>query len=342
MRSCAATGVIWLILCAPCILADEVVFKNGDHLTGEIKQMVDGKLIFQSDMAGEVTIDMSNIQTFSSDAPVAVHLQDGTVFSQRVLGSEPNHFAIEGSETLQAQEFELMSISLINPPEKPQPRWTGDISAGFTSTHGNTKTQAISGSANLSKRTERDRTQFSADYGRGRQEDPDTGEKKTTEDWWRTKAKYDYFLTKKLYTYFDGRYEKDAVAELDRRVIAGSGLGYQWIESEKTKFSTEAGIAHLYEKFDNQTESNSEVSAQAGYYFDTKLAKNLKFIHNLTYYPSTDRFSDYFLTSTAELRTNLSKRFFLNFKTIFDYDATPAVDAHKTDVKYIFGLGYGF
>ena len=107
-------------------------------------------------------------------------------------------------------------------------------------------------------------------------------------------------------------------------------------------FSTEFGLASLYEKFDNQTDSNSEISFQVGYNFDKKLRKNLSFIHELTYYPAIDKFSDYYLTTTGELRANFTKTFFANFKTILDYDATPAIGAHKTDIKYFLGLGYSF
>ncbi len=335
-------ALLFLGVLGQAIHADEVFFKNGDRLSGKIEQLVDGKLVFKSDLAGAVTIDISNIQTLSSDVPLKVHLNDGTVLNQKLAKAEPNWFAIEDSETLKAQEFELADVSSINPPPKPEPKWTGNISAGLTSTHGNTETDNISASVNLSKRTEKDRTQLSADYARARQKDPDTGEKMTTEDWWRTKAKYDYFFTKKLYGYLDGRYEKDAIAELDRRVIVGSGGGYQWIESEDMNFSTEAGVASLYEKFENQTDSNSEISVQAGYNFDKLLMKNVKLIHELTYYPSIEQFSDYFLTSTAEVRANFTETMFTNFKVIFDYDATPAVGKGSTDVKYIWGIGYNF
>jgi putative salt-induced outer membrane protein YdiY len=335
-------ALLFLVVLGRAIYADEVFFRNGDRLTGKIAHVLEGKLVFKSDVVGEVTIDISKIQTFSTDDPVSVHLKDDNVLLQKIVSSEPGRFAIEGTDTVKAQEFELTTISSINPPPKPEPKWTGNISAGFTSTHGNTKTDNISASANLSKRTEKDRTQLRADYAKARQQDPDTGEENTTEDWWRSKAKYDYFFTKKLYGYLDGRYEKDAIAELDRRVIVGSGGGYQWIESEDMKFSTEAGLASLYEKFDDQTDSNSEISVQAGYNFDKRLMKNVKLINELTYYPSTEQFSDYFLTSTAEVRANFTEAMFTNFKVIFDYDATPAIGSGATDVKYIWGIGYNF
>jgi putative salt-induced outer membrane protein YdiY len=327
---------------AHSVYADEIIFINGDRLTGKIDHVLEGKLVFKSDVIGKVTIEMSKIQTFSTDAPIAVHLKDDNILLQKIESSEPGKFAIAGAGTVKAQAFDISAISSINPPPKPEPKWTGNISAGLTSTHGNTKTDNISASANLSKRTEKDRTQLSADYVRARQKDPDTGEKNTTENWWRSKAKYDYFFTKKLYGYLDGRYEKDAIAQLDRRMIVGGGGGYQWIESEDMNFSTEAGLASLYEKFDNQTESNSEISVQAGYNFDKRLMKNVKFIHELTYYPSIEKFSDYFLTSTAEVRANFTETMFTNFKVIFNYDATPAIGTGATDVKYIWGIGYNF
>jgi putative salt-induced outer membrane protein YdiY len=331
-----------LAVCVGSVFGDELIFKNGDRLKGKIVQLVEGKLVFESEVAGKLTVEMAKVSTFSSDSPVKVHLKDGTVLHQKLSAAEANRFAVQESQMLKAQEFEMAAISALNPPDKPKPRWSGDISAGLSSTHGNTKTDSISGSASLKRRTEKDRTTLSADYVRRRQEDPDTGQKNTTEDWWRTKGKYDYFFTKRLYGYLDGRYEKDSIAELDRRVIIGGGGGYQWVESEDMNFSTEAGLASLYEKFDNQTESNSELSAQLGYYFDKKLTKAVKFIHDLTYYPSTGNLSDYFLTSTAEFRANFTEKMFANFKVILDYDATPAEGSGKTDTKYIVGVGWSF
>jgi putative salt-induced outer membrane protein YdiY len=335
-------GLVGLMLFVQSGYADEIVLKNGDRLTGKIVHLVDGKLVFKSDVAGEVTVELSNIQTFSSAEPVTVNLKDSTGFTQKVLSAEAGRFAVQGTEDLKAQQFAVADIVSINPPPKPTPKWTGDVSVGITSTHGNTKTEMISANANATKRTENDRTTVSADYAKGEQEDPDTGETVTIEDWWRAKGKYDYFFSKKGYGYLDVRYEKDAVAELDRRVIVGVGGGYQWIESDDMNFSTEFGLASLYEKFDNQTDSNSELSFQVGYLFDKKLRKNVKFTHDLTYYPSIDKFSDYYLTTTAGIRADFTEKIFMTLKAIFNYDATPAIGRGSTDTKYFLGLGYRF
>lgn len=221
-------GILVVLTCLTMLVqtstGDEVLFKNGDRLTGKIDHLVDGKMVFKSDLAGNVTVNLSDIQTFSSDDAIEVNLNDNTGFKQKVLSAEPGQFGVGGGETLEAQRFAVADIVSINPPMKPAPKWTGNISAGLTSTHGNTKTETISASASMSKRTEKDRTQVGADYAKGEQENRTTGSDETIEDWWRAKGKYDYFFSKKLYSYVDGRYERDAVAMLDRRVIVGGVL----------------------------------------------------------------------------------------------------------------------
>jgi putative salt-induced outer membrane protein YdiY len=322
--------------------ADEVYMNNGDRLSGQIVKMTDGKLVLKSDTAGEVTLPMAEIQGLNNSGPVEIHLKDGAVLNQSIQVSQPGQFAIETGPTLRAQAFRLEDLVSINPPPKPKPKWTGNFSAGITATSGNTSTEAVSASFSAARRSDKDRTTVSADYGKGKQEDPATGTESTTEDWWRAKGQYDYFVSPKFFAFINGSYEKDAVADLDRRVVVGGGGGYQWLESERTNFSTSLGLASLYEKFDGASDSNSELSLQAGYNLDHQLSKNVKFIHDLTYFPALDKFSDYYLTTTAELRASVTETIFANFKTIFNYDTSPALGRSSTDVKYLLGVGMTF
>jgi putative salt-induced outer membrane protein YdiY len=322
--------------------ADHVMLKNGDRVTGKIVSLGDGSLVIKGDQLGQVTIAMKDVATFSSDAPLEIHLKDGTILNQPAVAADPNQFGIAQGPTLHPQTFSLTDVTAINPPPKPQPKWTGSVSGAVTSTHGNTKSEAVSASVSVARRSEKDRTTAGADYGRTAQRDRDTREDETTEDWWRAKAQYDYFFTKKFFGFGNFRYERDAIADLDRRVVVGGGGGYQWIETDKTNFSTGLGLASLYEKFDNAPDSNSELSLQLGYNLDHRIWDGLRFVHDLTYYPSLEQFSDYYLTTTGEFRASLTKSMFANFKIIFNYDESPAPDRGSTDVKYLLGVGMNF
>jgi hypothetical protein len=124
--------------------------------------------------------------------------------------------------------------------------------------------------------------------------------------------------------------------------VVGGGAGYQWIEKPETSFSTSFGLASLYEKFNNETESNSEISLQAGYNLSKTLYKRVKLLHELTYYPSVDKLSNYFLTTSGEVRATMIKNLYASFRVIFDYDTSPAIGRGSTDVKYLLGIGWEF
>ena len=49
---------------------DEVLFLNGDRLTGKILSATGGKLTIKTEAAGDVTVDMAKVKTFSTDEPV--------------------------------------------------------------------------------------------------------------------------------------------------------------------------------------------------------------------------------------------------------------------------------
>ena len=330
--------VLCVVSCVVPALAGEVILVNGDRLTGTVDAIVGGKLQLRSPLLGMVEIDMIHVDAVTSDEIVTVVLSDGRTVARRLRASAPRTVELQDEQGRVESEVELAQIEAVNPPpEEPieAPKWTGSVSVGATSIHGNTSAQSIQAGVSLSKREEMTRTSLGGDYGRAKRDD------ETTEDWWRLRGKYDYFFTEKFYAYGEGRYAVDKVADLDRRIIVGAGGGYQWIETERMNFSTEVGLAHVTEKY-KDVGSDDRITAQGSYYFDARLNEMLTFKHDLSYFPSTEKFSDYYLTTTFELRARLTDNMFTNFRTIFDYDARPAPGKTSTDIKHILGVGWDF
>ena len=132
--------------------ADEVRLHNGDRLTGKI-QIVEGKLTVSGSLAGDVTVEMQDVQTFSTDAPVEIRLQDGTVVKQRVLAAEAGYITTERSGLLTAQKYALADVVGIDVPVVPV-RWQGSASLGFSLTRGNPESENFAVSVNLLRRSE--------------------------------------------------------------------------------------------------------------------------------------------------------------------------------------------
>ena len=330
--------------------ADVVTFKNGDRLTGKIKQLVDGNMVFASEQLGDVNIDISKIETFTTDEPIEIHLADGTVIKSKTDGTAPGRLTIEKTATITQQNIAIEKIAAINPPPEPLPKWNGDITAGFSSSHGNTSTQNGTLSGTLKRRSEKDRIKLHTLYTLGRTRSPNESKRTTIEESLTLGGKYDYFFTEKFYGYTSGSFKKDHIADLDYRLIGGAGVGYQWVESEKISFSTDAGMAELCEQYttknestgQKETEKTDQLSMQFGYNLDWIINNKLTFSHNVNYYPSTKGPSSYFLNAEAEMRAAFTEKMFGSLKVVMDYDSTTADDVKTTDMKYIAGVGWTF
>jgi len=222
------------------------------------------------------------------------------------------------------------------------PNWTGQISLGWSSSSGNSSNDNWSFSAGAERRGEKDRITTGADYARSSQKDTTTGQKSTTEDWWRLIGQYDYFFAPKWFAFGNGRYETDKIALLDNRLIIGAGAGYQVLETENSNVAVEGGLAYKHEDYSTPSAGGDDATLQLGYTVQQKIVETVQFLHDLTYYPVIDDFADYYVTATAEFRGNFTKNMFSNFKIIYSRDATPAAGRKNSDIKYILGVGWNF
>ena len=341
IRNAALCAAVWAS-CAAVLpaLGDQVIFKNGDRLTGTIGELGGGKLTIKTAVAGDVTVDMKDVESFSTDAPIEIKLNDGTTLRDQVTGpgQDPGTVQTAGQGAVAAQPVALDRVEAINPPRE---KWTGSVTAGGLVTRGNSNTESLSLSAAATRRGADDRISLSGGYFFSRQEDPDTGDKETTVDNWFAAGKYDYFLSKKLYLYGLMRIERDRIADLDLRLAPSVGLGYQWVEGPVWNFNTEAGIGWVYEDYETG-DSDEHVAARLAYHYDRKINDKVSFIHNAEYLPSLEDLDDFNVIADAGVRAALTETMFTDFKIEYRYDATPAPGADKNDVRYILGVGWAF
>ena len=334
LRLCVPALV--LSLCSAA-LGDEVVFKNGDRLTGKIVSADGGKLVIETTVAGKVTVDLANVKTFSTDSPVELRLKDGSTVKDSLASSEEGQVATKGSGNIAAQPLPIDNIAKINPKES----WTGSIIAGALITRGNSETDNVNISIDAVRRREDDRMTASAGYLYGKQKDPGTGDDSTTVDNWFLLGKYDYFLSEKTYLYGLGRIERDRIADLDLRVSPSVGVGYQWVERPDFNFSTEAGMGWVYEDFETG-DSEDHFAARFAYHVDKQLNDNVSVFHNLEYLPSVEDIDDFNLNADLGVKASMTDRMITQFKMEWRYDATPAPSADKNDLRYILGVGWQF
>lgn len=313
---------------------DVVLFKSGDRLSGTVKSLADGKMVFESKVAGTLTLDMADIQTFATDEPIEIALTDGSVINQKLSTADDGLVVVDAGRTLP-----FTSIAKLNPDK---PKWSGVVSAGATFARGNSKSDTASLGLETSRRTDVDRISFNAGYYTAKQRDNGTRKESTSADNWFVKGQYDYFFSDKFYAYGNLRYEKDRIADLDMRLTPGVGGGYQWIERDDLNISTECGLNWVYEKYTEPDETRTYMAGRLAYHIDKSFSDTVKAFHNLEYLPSFEYIDNYLINADIGLRAAMTARLSLEVKSQLAYNSNPAADRDKKDLRHIVGVGWTF
>lgn len=340
MRHVLACALLLLAGLVHTVDADEVIFKNGDRLSGTITRGAGGKVTIKTDAAGDVTIDMSKVRTLSTDKPIQLKVGEKTVINTKVApGDEGTVQVAPEGVTGPPQTVNLADVIQINPPPV---RWTGAVSVNGMYETGNTNTFSLGATAAASRRSEIDRISLGAQYLYGRQEDPDTGEETTTTNNWFVAGKYDYFFTKHFYGYAGIRLEGDDIADLKIRVTPSVGVGYQWFEGPTFNLATEAGVAYVYEDY-TTTGSNDYFAGRLAYHVDWTPRPGIFLFHNFEYLPSfEDPGKQFLINADAGVRFTLISQLFSEFKAEWKHNENPAPGRDKDDFRLLLGVGWTF
>jgi putative salt-induced outer membrane protein YdiY len=321
-------------------LADEVVTLEGDHINGTVKSISDGKLLIKSDTLGDVTVPMSHVSTFSTDAPIEVHLTDGTVVTRQLQKSDVGSVVVAGDQLGGGQKILVSSIDEINPKA-----FSAQVAIGGSLARGNSYSDTLNASLAMEYKVKTEDITFTAEYNYARQKTRlATGGLSTassTTDRWDLEGKYEHFFTKKFYAYVDAEVTKDRIAFLDLRFTPTAGVGYNWFDTKPLLFSTEAGVGWIYETYTNGTPTREEATLRLAYHLQYVFNDHVSAFHDVVYRPSIEYGSHYIINADIGLHAKLTSNLFTELKAEWDYDSTPANGALKNDARYIASLGYG-
>lgn len=223
---------------------------------------------------------------------------------------------------------------------KPEPKWTGSVTAGAIVTTGNSETRNANATADAEYRREKDRITlgFLTTYAE---------EKNTSPDWTLTdrrtsaKAKYDYFLSEKTYAFAQTSADKDRQASLDLRWTAGVGAGRQFLEDEKWKLSAEAGLTYFNESF-NTGVDDDYMAARAAYNVEWHASEKWVLGQTTDIFPSLEDSEDVYVKADTRAKVTLTESMFGQLQWIVDYDNTPAAGKDRVDHRVLVSVGWKF
>jgi hypothetical protein len=137
------------------VIADEIHLVNGDRITGKFIKMQDNQLIFDTDYAGQVTINWQKVAQLITDKPVKAILRDGKILETTDLNENT---VVMVPEKKEKDDFSLTQVMEINPEQKPSVKINVSVNAGVEIERGNTDTDDFHLDGEFIARAEKHRT----------------------------------------------------------------------------------------------------------------------------------------------------------------------------------------
>ena len=337
-RLAVVIAVLFMLLTAENVMADEIWLKNGDRITGTVKKMENKVLIFKTPYAGEMSINWDEITALTTDSPIEMVLDDDTSFLGSMVPAPEGQIELQlVDETVERLAVDLSEVKAINPtPPERGLEIKARLNIGVKVDTGNTDKEEYDVNGQLSLRSEKNRFIFYGEYELDKADGDKTKEKS------RGFGKYDRFLTQKFYIYGSTFFQTDEKKDLHLRVVPSAGPGYQFYETELTNLSVELGPAYVIEKYD-ESDDDEYVAAQSKINFDHFLYKKIfQFFHFDLVLLSLEDTSDIFLISRTGIRMHFYKYFNLTTQWNWEWDNDPAPGDDRSDHEYILSVGFQY
>ena len=143
--------VCLLLLITIPALADQIVLKNGDRITGSITKSDGKQLVIKTDYAGDVTVKFDAIQSLTSTGDLNVTLGGKSVVGPVTTSGED---VVVATKTAGPVEAPKASVTLVRSPAEQAAYektlhpglldgWAGGANLGFALTAGNSETKNL-------------------------------------------------------------------------------------------------------------------------------------------------------------------------------------------------------
>lgn len=327
------------VLCLPVLLAlpaaaDTLWLDNGDRLTGHIEFMEGNRLIFQTEFAGQVEVDVKRIRTLESDGPVLIKTRDDTKHARRIQASEQAGEIILVNGDTPPLPMEITALQQIMEPKPVIEDWIWDGRATLSLELDNTESKKRDLDVDVTTEARHGdwRHALSSEFERDYRDDI------KSRHWWETDYTLSWFFAEKWFWQNRISYLRDHLGDVERQIQLGSGPGYQWWDNALGSFETSARFEHL--RLDARDGSDSRTNG-LGLNWDYRrylFGKRFQLVHNAETIIPDDEQVDYMVDAELGLRYLLNSWASLSLMTEWDYISS-ADEKSRDETRYKLGLG---
>jgi len=222
---------------------DWVQMKSGEWLKGEFTMLEDDTLYFDSDEFDEQSLDWADVETLISSGPHIFRLDGEKPVIKGTFEMKDGVVRIDTGDS--AREVPSARLLAILPGEgRELDYWHAKASVGFSVRSGNTNQSDLTTRIEVRRQTAN--TRFRTKYlGNISELEGDA-----TANSHSVPSSFDYFLTQRLFLNLASlNYHQDEFQNLDSRLTAGMGIGYEFYKNSWVSWEVVGGAAYQSTKF---------------------------------------------------------------------------------------------
>ena len=314
------------------VLADRLVMKNGDVITGNVSKIEDQKVYIDPSYADEFSVKLAEVESIETVEVFEVELDDGSKinaqFAEGAAGTQT--IVVDGQE----QTVEMMTFALATEPEKWYDR-ESHVDVNMTWNGGNTDSRNNLIFADTSLKLG-DHRHF-ADLTIRRDEVDGISTKKQD----LIRYNYNWMFSKPWYMGATASYERDPIRELDHRYTLGLTFGRDIFNDARKFLTAYIGAGYSEEQFAGEPESGATAFWRLDYTHDFRNG-DLEFFHNQTLNYQLYANNNAILKTNTGFRLDIIKDVYTTVSLRYDYETEPAAGAENQDTTFVFGVGAKF
>lgn len=328
----AVLAALLILLLPAFAVADQVVMKNGDVITGKISRVDGNEVTITPAYTKKFAVKRSAVVSIETEAALEVELATGEVVRARFAGLDEGMQVLEVEERPTPVDIENMAEATV-----PQ-RWyvrESRAEAGFTLNEGNTESR--SSVFNIDTRLRLGDHRQYAKFGMRRDENKGQTTKKQS----RASYEYDWLYRRNWYLGATADYERDPIRDLNHRFVFGAWLGHDFLDSAHSFLTIKAGAGYTDENLADVPTSGLTGLWELQFRHEFSGAK-LEFIHdhNLAYQDYSN--NNTIVRSNTGLRMDILWDIYATATYRFNYESEPAPGKFSKDSTLAFGLGAKF
>lgn len=339
-RLLSPAAFIIVLFCWPAASAaqktDVITLKNGDHITGEVKNLDRGRVEFSTDDIGTIYFEWDKIATVTSKHLFEVITTHGSRYVGSFGTAPPGSLAVTtviGDITLpmiDVTDIRSIGVTFWN-------KLDGSFDLGFSYTRSSDVAQLnINTTTVYTKPSFEGRLSGSATLTRTEDEDPDE----------RATLQSSLFWYRGLRRYFGisgGLDTNDSLGLILRTQVGVTG-GARWFDSNRAQLWTGAGIAvNNEQRIDTDAQQNIEGVMTLRTAFYTYDRPRTTFDLSFVYYPSLSDFGRQRLQLDTSIKRELWKDVFVSLTLYDTFDnRPPSADSARNDVGVTFSFGWTY